>query len=43
MPDLYATSNAAAQLSVGAGYTTGQCNSLSMVFGYLAAKHAAAA
>lgn len=41
IPGLYATSNAAAQLAVGAGYTTGQCNSQSLVFGYVAARHIA--
>lgn len=40
---LYATSNAAAYLQFGAGYSSGQSNGNSITFGYLAAKHAAAA
>lgn len=41
IPGLYATSNAAAHLAVGASYTSGQAHSQSMVGGYLAAKHMA--
>ena len=42
IPGLYATSNAAAHLEFGAGYSSGQANGNSIVFGYLAALHAAA-
>ena len=38
---LYATSNTAAQLSLGFGYTSGVANGLSMTFGYVAARHVA--
>ena len=39
IPGLYATSNAAAHTPFGGGYTSGQSNGNSMVFGYVAAKH----
>lgn len=39
VPGLYATSNAAAQLAVGAGYSSGQSIAQSLVFGYVAAQH----
>ncbi len=41
IPGLYATSNAAAHTEFGGGYTSGQSNGHSMVFGYVAAMHAA--
>lgn len=41
IPGLYATSNAAAHTEFGGGYTSGQANGHSIVFGYIAALHAA--
>ena len=39
IPGLYATSNTAAHLGIGAGYNSGFFNGRSMVFGYVAAHH----
>ncbi len=41
IPGLYGTSNTTALLSHGFAYTSGACQSKSMIFGYLAARHAA--
>ncbi len=41
IPGLYATSNSAAQLAVGAGYSSGQSIALSLVGGFVAARHIA--
>lgn len=43
IPGLYCTSNTAAHTPFGAGYTSGQSNGNSMIFGYVAAKHVASA
>lgn len=42
LPGLYAASNVAAQTPFGGGYSSGQCNGLSIVFGCIAAEQAAA-
>ncbi len=39
IPGLYATSNTAAHLGIGAGYNSGFFNGRSMTFGYVAARH----
>jgi len=41
IPGLYGTSNTTALLSHGFAYTSGACQAKSMIFGYLAARHAA--
>jgi hypothetical protein len=42
IPGLYATSNTAAFLTHGFMYTSGACQSKSLIFGYIAAQHVAA-
>ena len=42
IPGLYGTSNTTALLSHGFAYTSGACQAKSMIFGYIAARHAAA-
>jgi 3-oxosteroid 1-dehydrogenase len=41
IPGLYATSNTSALLTHGFMYTSGACQSKSLVFGYIAAQHMA--
>ena len=41
IPGLYATSNTTALLTHGFMYTSGACQSKSLVFGYIAAEHMA--
>jgi 3-oxosteroid 1-dehydrogenase len=41
VPGLYATSNTAAFLTHGFMYTSGACQSKSLIFGYIAAQHMA--
>ena len=41
IPGLYGTSNTTALLSHGFAYTSGACQAKSMIFGYIAARHAA--
>jgi 3-oxosteroid 1-dehydrogenase len=41
IPGLYGTSNTTALLTVGFMYTSGACQSKSLIFGYLAAQHMA--
>jgi 3-oxosteroid 1-dehydrogenase len=41
IPGLYATSNAAAPLATGVAYTSGMTGGKAMIFGWLAAQHAA--
>jgi len=42
IPGLYGTSNTTALLTIGFTYTSGACQSKSLIFGYLAAQHMAA-